>query len=212
MPCCFTNRHFSLPGCFGDPAAGVGFLVNAALSCRQSLHTAVATALAISWLASIEGETLRLLSLAQNRIVIFGAVGITCFAAQLALLAILARLGTYRPVANAVSFAVSAQLNFLLSTRLTWRDRPATGRRGRGARWLAYNGTAALSLGCNTAIFTVTYTSIGSGPAAVAGVLAGTCVVYVICNLLVFPAKHLAPGGPVTAGETAVPSGEAVLS
>jgi putative flippase GtrA len=141
-------------------------------------------------------------------------VGITCFAAQLALLAILTRLGTYRPVGNAVSFALSAQLNFLLSSRLTWRDRPTAGRRGLGARWLAYNGTAALSLGCNTAVFTLAYKSIGSGLAAAVGVVAGTCVVYVICNFLVFRATH--PGASETtvpAGKTTtVPSGEAVLS
>src|SRR5258708_21313373 len=113
---------------------------------------------------------MRLRSPARKRIAIFGAVGITCFATQLILLAIMARLGTYRPVANAVAFALAAQLNFLLSSRLTWRDRPATGRRGTGARWLAYNGTAGLSLGCNTAIFLLAYRTIGTGLAAGAGV------------------------------------------
>jgi putative flippase GtrA len=152
-----------------------------------------------------------MLSPARKRIVIFGAVGITCFATQLVLLAVLARLGTYRPVANAVSFALSAQLNFLLSSRLTWRDRPATGRRGLGARWLAYNGTAGLSLGCNTAVFTLSYTSIGSVPAAAADVLAGTCVVYVICNYLVFRGARPATR-PVTVGETTIPSETTVPS
>jgi putative flippase GtrA len=95
-------------------------------------------------------------------------------------------LGVYRPIANAVGFAISAQLNFLLSSRITWRDRPVSGRRGTGARWLAYNGTALVSLGCNTTIFTLTYRAIGTTFAAAVGVLVGTVVVYLTCNMLVF--------------------------
>jgi putative flippase GtrA len=133
---------------------------------------------------------MRLLSPARKRIAIFAAVGLTCFAAQLVILTILARLGVYRPAANALGFALSAQLNFLLSSRLTWGDRPAAGRRGAGARWLAYNGTAGLSLGVNTAVFTLAYRAVGTGAAAATGVVAGTCVVYLICNFVVFRAKR----------------------
>src|SRR5690242_9388613 len=100
------------------------------------------------------GVRLRTLSRGRKRLAIFAIVGVVCFAVQLALLTVMVHLGAYRPVANAVAFAVSAQLNFLLSSRVTWRDRPAAGR-GTGARWLAYNGTALLSLGCNTAVFAV---------------------------------------------------------
>ena len=129
---------------------------------------------------------MRVLSHARKRIAIFAIVGIGCFAVQLALLTLMVHLGAYRPVANAVAFAISAQLNFLLSSRVTWRDRPAAGRSGTGARWLAYNGTALVSLGCNTTVFAVTYHSIGTTAAAGLGVLTGTCVVYLVCNLLVF--------------------------
>jgi len=122
----------------------------------------------------------------RKRIAVFAIVGIVCFAVQLALLTLMVRLGAYRPVANAVAFAISAQLNFLLSSRVTWRDRPAASRGGTGARWLAYNGTALLSLGCNTAVFTLSYHSIGTALAAALGVLTGTCFVYLTCNLLVF--------------------------
>jgi putative flippase GtrA len=137
---------------------------------------------------------LRWLSPAQKRIAVFGAVGATCFATQLVLLAVMARLGMYRPLANAVAFEMSAQLNFLLSSRLTWRDRPSARRRGTGARWLAYNGTALLSLGCNTVVFTLAYKAIGSVPAAAAGVVVGTCLVYLICNFLIFRASGPADG------------------
>jgi putative flippase GtrA len=135
----------------------------------------------------------RRLSRAQKRIVIFAAVGLVCFAVQLALLTVLVHAGAYRPIANAVGFAVSAQLNFFLSSRITWRDRPVSGWRGTGARWLAYNGTALISLGCNTAVFTLTYRAIGTTPAAAAGVLVGTFVVYLTCNLLVFRGSRQSP-------------------
>lgn len=142
---------------------------------------------------------MRLLSRGRKRFAVFVIVGVVCFAVQLVLLTFMVHLGAARPVANAIAFALSAQLNFLLSSRVTWRDRPAAGRRGTGARWLAYNGTALVSLGCNTAVFAVAYHSIGTIPAAALGVLTGTCVVYLTCNLLVFRGRRAAQ-----------PTGEAV--
>jgi putative flippase GtrA len=129
---------------------------------------------------------MRLLWSGRKRILTFATIGVSCFLVQFALLSVLVHLGAYRPAANAVAFAISAQLNFLLSTRITWRDRPSAGRRGTGARWLAYNGTALVSLGCNTAVFVLAYHAIGTTPAAALGVIAGTCLVYLACNLLVF--------------------------
>jgi putative flippase GtrA len=139
------------------------------------------------------GRKVRAFSDGQKRVVIFVFVGGMCFAFQFVLLTLMVHLGVYRPVANAVAFALSAQLNFLLSSRLTWRDRPVAGRRGAGARWLAYNATALVSLGCNTVVFTLSYRSIGTTPAAALGVLGGTCLVYVTCNILVFRSTRPAP-------------------
>ena len=138
---------------------------------------------------------MRLILHEHKRFLIFAAVGATCFLSQFVLLSTMVRLGIYRPAANAVSFVISAQFNFLLSSRLTWRDRPAVSRRGTGNRWLAYNATALASLGCNTGIFVVTYRTIGTTPAAALGVVTGTCLVYLVCNLLVFR-RPLAGGGP----------------
>ena len=135
---------------------------------------------------------MRLLSRGRKRFAVFAIVGLVCFAVQLALLAVMVHLGSSRPVANAIAFGLSAQLNFLLSSRVTWRDRPAAGRSGTGTRWLAYNGTALVSLGCNTAVFAAAYRSIGTAPAAALGVLTGTCVVYLTCNLLVFRGRRAA--------------------
>jgi putative flippase GtrA len=135
--------------------------------------------------------TMRAFLRGRKRIIIFLIVGATCFAVQFALLRMMASAGLYRPVANAVAFAISAQLNFVLSSRLTWGDRPAGTLRGTGGRWLAYNVTALLSLGVNTGVFVATYHAIGLMPSAAVGVLAGTALVYLVCNLLVFRRQQL---------------------
>ena len=114
-------------------------------------------------------------------------------------------LGANRPVANAVGFAVSAQLNFLLSSKVTWRDRPISGWRDTGGRWLAYNGTALISLGVNTAVFTLAYHKIGTAPASLLGVLIGTIVVYLTCNLLIFRGARRAPALEANTRHTAEP-------
>jgi putative flippase GtrA len=141
----------------------------------------------------MEGKHVRWLSRGQKRIVIFAAVGATCFCLQIALLTVAVHLGADRPIANAIGFAFSAQLNFLLSSRVTWRDRPVSGRRDMGSRWLAYNGTALISLGVNTTVFTLSYHEIGTTPAAALGVLIGTVVVYLTCNLLIFRGTRQVP-------------------
>ena len=62
-----------------------------------------------------------------------------------------------------------------------------------GARWLGYNGTALVSLGVNTAVFTVCYRTIGTTLAAAAGVVIGTGVIYLTCNLVIFRGARQAP-------------------
>jgi putative flippase GtrA len=156
---------------------------------------------------------MRLLTPARRRIAVFAAVGGVCFIVQLVLLTAVVHLGISRPVADAIGFAASAQLNFALSTRFTWGDRQPAGRRDTSARWLAYNATALVSLGCNSVVFTASYQAIGTTVAALLGVLAGTTVVYLTCNFLVFRVRKSAAraamggepqlaGGPQTAGET----------
>lgn len=158
---------------------------------------------------------MRLLTPARRRIVVFATVGGACFIVQLILLTAVVRLGGSRPVANAIGFALSAQLNFVLSSRFTWRDRQATGRRDTSARWLAYNATALLSLGSNSVVFTASYHAIGTAAAALLGVLTGTTVVYLTCNYLVFRARksaaRAAAAGEVRARElraSTIPAGE----
>ena len=117
---------------------------------------------------------------------LFVCVGTCCFLVQFGILTALASAGVNRPVANAAGFIVSAQLNFLLSSRLTWRDRPASTTRTAWARLASYNATALLSLAVNTAVFTITYRHFGDLPASGFGVVCGMCVTYLVCDLLIF--------------------------
>jgi cellulose synthase/poly-beta-1,6-N-acetylglucosamine synthase-like glycosyltransferase/putative flippase GtrA len=106
--------------------------------------------------------------------------------AQLAVLVALIHLGLAAPIADAVGFFLAAQLNFVLSSLVTWRDRPALRAQGVAARWLAYNGTALVSLGINTAIFAGVHEAVGVLPAAILGVAGGMVFTFLVCNTLVF--------------------------
>ena len=122
----------------------------------------------------------------RKRQLLFLCVGATCFLAQYAALTALVAAGASRPLANALGFVLSAQLNFALSARLTWRDRTASVGRGLRRRWVSYNGTALISLAVNTAVFAAAYHRLGDLAAAALGVLSGMCVTYLICDLLIF--------------------------
>jgi len=134
----------------------------------------------------------------RRRQLLFLCVGVTCFLTQYAALSAMAAAGTYRPLANALGFVISAQLNFVLSARLTWRDRPTAAARTLWARWASYNGTALISLAVNTAVFTAAYHRIGNLPAAALGVLCGMCVTYLVCDMLIFRDR----GRPETASRS----------
>lgn len=130
----------------------------------------------------------------HQRIVTYLAVGITCFSLQLVLLSALVHLAVDRPLANSVAFGISAQVNFLLSSKVTWGDRRAAGWRTIGGRWAAYNGTALLSLGCDSAVFVLTYRVLGTTASAALGVVSAACLTYLLCNKVVFRARGLAFG------------------
>ena len=125
----------------------------------------------------------------RRRQLLFVCVGATCFLTQYSALMVMAALGVNRLLANALGFVLSAQLNFVLSARLTWRDRPGRDARTRWARLLSYNATAALALAVNTGVFAIAYRHLGDLAGAALGVLCGTCVTYLVCDLVIFRAR-----------------------
>jgi putative flippase GtrA len=145
----------------------------------------------------------------------FALVGVACFGAQYFAAVELVRLGTIWPIANAIAFALSAQLNFGLSSVFTWGDRRTSGGKAMWIRWISYNGTVLLSLALNSATFTVSYRVVGTLPAAATGVLVGSGATFLICNFVVFRPRRTGPGvlsaadGPVR-GERPAESTEVV--
>lgn len=125
----------------------------------------------------------------------FVAVGVVCFLVQLGLLAALTASGVYEPVANAIGFLASAQLNFVLSSAFTWGDRADRTDRTM-SRLAGYNATALLSLAVNSLAFTLAYHLTGTVIAAALGVLSGMGCTYLICDLVIFRRRRI----PTTEG------------
>ncbi|MEU6859739.1 GtrA family protein [Glycomyces sp. NPDC046736] len=130
-----------------------------------------------------------------SRLVRFAAVGLVCFAIQAALLVALHGAGTPQTLANAVGFLASAQVNFLLSTYFTWRDRrlPRLRRKALAARWVAFQTTVAVSLACNTAVFALVSQFAPPVAAAAVGVGAGALLTYLASDHLIFRRRAADP-------------------
>jgi putative flippase GtrA len=134
----------------------------------------------------------------KKRHILFVSVGATCFLTQYVALTAMAAAGLNRPLANALGFVLSAQLNFVLSSLLTWRDRRARSTQTLWIRLASYNCTALISLAVNTAAFSLVYQQVGNLAAAAFGVICGMCVTYLVCDLFIFRErpKRASPGPP----------------
>jgi putative flippase GtrA len=151
----------------------------------------------------------------RRRQLLFVGIGASCFLAQYGILTALSKAGVDRTLANALGFVLSAQLNFALSARLTWGDRPGTLARALWTRLASYNGTALIALGVNTLAFTLAYQRLGSLPAAGLGVVSGMCVTYLVCDRLIFrtrPAAAHASGSASARQARRVPGAPAALN
>ncbi|SDE45578.1 Putative flippase GtrA (transmembrane translocase of bactoprenol-linked glucose) [Glycomyces harbinensis] len=132
------------------------------------------------------------------RLARFSTVGMTCFAIQAGLLLALRETGVPDTLANAIGFLVSAQVNFLLSTRFTWSDRrlPRPAPRRAAVRWLSFQTTVALSLACNTGVFALASQFTGPVAAAAAGVGLGALLTFLASNHLIFRGRRAETAPP----------------
>jgi len=117
----------------------------------------------------------------------FAVVGGISGLAQLATLALLINSSVDPLVANAFGFAISAELNFLLSQTFTWRDRTRHDARDTmAARWLTFHmciaGTAAL----NMAVFAVMRNEVPDLLAATIGILAAAVLNFLANDRVTF--------------------------
>jgi putative flippase GtrA len=121
------------------------------------------------------------------RLVRFGAVGGSCAVLQLIALAALVRFGVNKHLGNGLAFFGSTQVNFVLSSLITWRE-----RRGREvmnsvfARVASYNLLALGVLVVNQIVFALAASHVHYLIASVFGILAGMVVNYTISRAVVF--------------------------
>jgi putative flippase GtrA len=122
------------------------------------------------------------------RLIRFGAVGSLCAICQLILLSLLVHARTEAHVANTLAFLASTQLNFVLSSLITWRDRRSVARSFAtvGRRLLGYNTLSLGSLLINQLAFAVALRVVPYLGAALVGILAGMLLTYVISGRFLF--------------------------
>jgi putative flippase GtrA len=121
--------------------------------------------------------------LSEPRIARFATVAAVCTVLQLLVLACLIRLGVGKVLANGLGFALSAQANFALSARWTWRDRSGAG----AARWAMFNATAVAALAANEVAFTLLDRSgVPLIAASLGGIACGAVVAFTVNNFVTF--------------------------
>jgi putative flippase GtrA len=126
----------------------------------------------------------------------FGAVGAVCATVQLATLAALVRLGLERHMANVCAGLLATQVNFALSSRITWHDRPATGHPVAAVlnRLLRFNAMSLATLAVNWGVFALAARTLPLLIAGFLGIAAATVANYLASNWLVFRRAPAAGG------------------
>lgn len=132
----------------------------------------------------LRAEATRLARNHARRLVRFSAVGVIAASVQLALLDGLIRLGWDPFLANVVGILVSIQVNFLLSARVIWPDRPIHGRWRQS--WVAFHGAMLSTTLLNLAVFALASLVVPRLIAAMAGIAVGATINYLVGDRLVF--------------------------
>ncbi|MDQ0922359.1 putative flippase GtrA [Pseudarthrobacter sp. W1I19] len=125
-----------------------------------------------------------------SRLCYFALAGTSCFLVQILILASLERF-MLSVVANAIGFAVSAQLNFLMSYRLTWRDSVRKAGIVLARVWIKFNCVALGALCVNSVCFVVSKHELNAPDmiAAIAATFVSTVGTFFINHLFVLKPK-----------------------
>lgn len=117
----------------------------------------------------------------------FAGSGLTAGLGQFGALVLLLRAGWPDLAANVIAFALGAQINFVLSSLLTWRDR----HEGRPIwrRWLVYHGAILSMALVNMAVFASTRTLVPALLASALGIAAAALGNFVMGDRFVFRAS-----------------------
>ncbi len=130
---------------------------------------------------------LRALLIARARPIRFACVGGTSALIQLALLHLIVGRGWNTTLAEIVALLTAAQVNFLLNTTVTWRDRHAgAARQTLRCRWLAFHGSISGTALLNFSVFTVAHLALPALYASALGIIAAAGVNFVTFDRFVF--------------------------
>jgi putative flippase GtrA len=118
----------------------------------------------------------------------FVAVGGASSLLQFVFLVALVTVGFPQDPANAVAFLISTQVNFMLSSAITWRDRSAHGLPSRtvARRLLSFNGMAVTTLVINETIFALALLRLPYLAAGALGILVAAPISYLVSHRLIF--------------------------
>ncbi len=104
---------------------------------------------------------------------------------QLGLLDLFTRLAGWHPIpANMVAFIVAAQVNFLLSTYFTWRDRQQQER--LVTLWLSFHGSILGTALVNNLVFIVARMAMPTLLASALGIAIAAILNFALLNRFVF--------------------------
>ena len=104
---------------------------------------------------------------------------------QLGLLDFFTRLAGWHPIpANIVAFLLAAQVNFLLSTYFTWRDRQQQERLVR--LWLSFHGSILGTALVNNGVFIVARLAMPTLLASALGIALAAILNFAVMNHFVF--------------------------
>ncbi|MDB5186598.1 MAG: GtrA family protein [Candidatus Saccharibacteria bacterium] len=152
-----------------------------------------------------------------KRLVQFGLVGALCLLIQILILLFIER---FLPsvIANMIGFIASAQLNFILSYRITWGDSPRKTGRAQAASRLKFNLVVLLSVGINTVVFswishvltvlnmTFTNEAIPHIVAAIGATIVSSSCTFLLNHYLVLKPEEEGANHDTTAGNSNVPA------
>jgi putative flippase GtrA len=129
--------------------------------------------------------------LTRIRLVRFAIVGLLCLGLQYLIVELLhIELGYNAFLSDAIGFAVSAQLNFLLSNQFSWGDAPRVRRRALWCRWRNFLGVAGLATIINASVFAVAHVAMGTLAAIVCASVVSTTWTFLLNHYFVFkPAR-----------------------
>lgn len=151
-----------------------------------------------SWSSSEPHSSGRLqvrVTIPSARLMKFAGVGLSCAFVQLLALHLLVVAGVEEHVSNLLAFALSVQVNFLLSQFLTWQDRWSRDLRLRTlvARLLMFNASASSTGLVNQSVFVVANLLTSYIAAATIGIAVAAVLNFTLNDKLVFRKATLKP-------------------